>query len=86
MTFPIVPGGISCREVVEIVTDYLDGALSPEELARMEAHLAACPPCVTYVEQMRTTRRLAAAAEAELEGRPDRHALLAAFRGLRRSA
>jgi anti-sigma factor RsiW len=86
VTFPIVPGGISCREVVELVTDYLDGALSPEELARMEAHLAACPPCVTYVEQIRTTRRLAAAAEADLEQHPDRDALLAAFRDVRRSA
>jgi anti-sigma factor RsiW len=53
----------------------------------MEAHLAACPPCVAYVEQIRTTRRLAAAAEAaELEQRPDRDALLAAFRDLRRSS
>jgi anti-sigma factor RsiW len=86
VTFPIVPGGISCREVVELVTDYLDGALSPEELARMEAHLAACPRCVTYVEQIRTTRRLAAAAEADLEQHPDRDALLAAFRDVRRSA
>lgn len=81
MTFPIVPGGISCREVVEIVTGYLDGALSAEDHARMEAHLAACPPCGTYVEQIRTTGRLAAA--AELEQSPDREALLAAFRELR---
>jgi anti-sigma factor RsiW len=86
VTFPIVPGGISCREVVEIVTDYLDGALSPEDLARMEAHLEACPPCRVYVEQIRTTGRLAAAAEAELEHRPDRDALLAAFREFRSSA
>jgi anti-sigma factor RsiW len=86
VTFPIVPGGISCREVVEIVTDYLDGALSPEDRARMEAHLEACPPCVTYDEQIRTTRRLAAAAEAELDRHPDRDALLAAFREFRRPA
>jgi anti-sigma factor RsiW len=87
VTFPIVPGGISCREVVELVTDYLDGALSPAELERMEAHLAGCPPCVTYVEQLRTTSRLVAAAEAaELEQRPDRDALLAAFRDVRRSS
>jgi anti-sigma factor RsiW len=84
--FPVIPGGISCREVVEIVTDYLDGALSPEDQARMEAHLEACPPCVLYVEQIRTTRRLAAEAEAELEERPDREALLAAFREFRRGA
>ncbi len=85
MSFPIIPGGISCREVVEIVTDYLDGALPPEDRDRMDAHLEACPPCVLYVEQIRTTRRLAAQAEAELEQRPDREALLAAFRDFRRA-
>jgi anti-sigma factor RsiW len=84
--FPIIPGGISCREVVEIVTDYLDGALTAEDRARMDAHLEACPPCVLYVEQIRTTRRLAAEAEAELAQRPDREALLAAFRDFRRGA
>lgn len=82
--FPVIPGGISCREVVEIVTDYLDDALSAEDRARMDAHLEACPPCVLYVEQIRTTRRLAAEAEAELERRPDREALLASFRDFRR--
>jgi anti-sigma factor RsiW len=87
VTGPIVPGGISCREVVEIVTDYLDGVLAPEMLGRLEVHLAACDPCRVYIEQIRTTRRLAAAAEAEaeLEHRPDRDALLAAFREFRRS-
>jgi anti-sigma factor RsiW len=83
VSFPVVPGGISCREVVETVTEYLEGALPAEERARMEAHLAACPPCASYVEQIRATGRLAAAAEAELEQRPDREALLAAFRELR---
>ena len=81
-----MPGGISCREVVEIVTDYLDGALAPEERMRLEAHLAACDPCRIYVEQIRTTARVVAVAEAELDRRPDRDALLAAFRELRRSA
>jgi predicted anti-sigma-YlaC factor YlaD len=78
------PGGISCREVVEIVTDYLEGALAPGELVRLEAHLAACDPCRVYIEQIRTTTRLVAVAEADLERRPDRDALLAAFRELRR--
>ena len=86
MTGPIIPGGISCREVVEIVTDYLDGALAPDERERFEAHLAACPPCRVYVEQIRTTKRLAAAAEAELDHRPDRDRLLAAFHEFRRGA
>jgi predicted anti-sigma-YlaC factor YlaD len=86
MTGPIVPGGISCREVVELVTAYLDGALDPHIVQRMDAHLQLCPPCVEYLEQVRTTARLAAAAAtAELELRPDRDALLTAFREFKRS-
>ena len=78
---PLIPGGISCREVVELVTAYLDGALDPELVQRMDAHLQLCEPCVEYVEQIRTTSRLTAAvATAELELRPDRDALLIAFR------
>ena len=84
MTGPIMPGGITCREVVELVTAYLDGALSPEDAARMRAHLEHCDPCVRYVEQIRVTTRVAAAAVTLLEQRPDRDALLAAFRGLQR--
>jgi anti-sigma factor RsiW len=79
MSEKIVPGGISCREVVEIVTDYLEGALPADVHSRFVAHLEACPPCVDYVEQIRTTSRLAA--EAEFDERPDSDALLAAFRG-----
>jgi anti-sigma factor RsiW len=83
MREPIIPGGISCREVVELVTDYLEGALVPDVHARFAAHLDACPPCVEYVEQIRMTSRLAAV--AELEQRPDSAALLAAFRSFRTS-
>jgi anti-sigma factor RsiW len=85
LTGPIIPGGISCREVVELVTAYLDGALSPAETDRMEAHLELCPPCVAYVEQVRTTARLATLATAELELRPDRDALLHAFQEFKQS-
>jgi predicted anti-sigma-YlaC factor YlaD len=84
MSGPIIPGGISCRELVELVTDYLDGALMPEESKRMDEHLKLCPPCSAYVEQMRTTARLAAAATAELDLRPDRTELLRAFTEFRR--
>jgi anti-sigma factor RsiW len=84
MTEPIIPGGISCRELVELVTDYLDGALTPSESRRMDAHLKLCGACYAYVEQMRTTTRLAAAATAELDLRPDRAELLRAFTEFRR--
>ena len=77
----IVPGGISCQEVVELITDYLDGKLDPQLVQKLEAHLQLCPPCVEYLNQVRTTSRLAAA--AELEVHPDRDALLALFRASR---
>jgi anti-sigma factor RsiW len=45
----------TCREVVELVNDYLEGAMSPEDRMRFERHLDECPHCVTYLEQMRLT-------------------------------
>jgi anti-sigma factor RsiW len=44
-----------CREAVELVTDYLEGALSEDDRARLEGHLAACPHCSEYLAQMRRT-------------------------------
>ena len=46
---------LSCQEVFEVVTDYLEGRLSPEEVAIFEAHLAICDGCQWYVDQMRIT-------------------------------
>jgi len=44
-----------CRQAVEMVTDYLDGALSARDRARLEAHLADCPNCSEYLAQIRAT-------------------------------
>ena len=76
---------LSCQELVELVTDYLDGALPPREHARFEAHLAACTGCARYVEQLRTTIAITGASGV-LEDRPEVAGLLAAFRGWHRSA
>jgi predicted anti-sigma-YlaC factor YlaD len=46
---------VSCREFVELLTDYLEGALEPRVLARVEEHLVICDPCITYLEQMEMT-------------------------------
>ena len=46
---------ISCQEVVEIVTDYLEGQLDESTRAELEAHLALCPGCDLYLQQMRAT-------------------------------
>jgi anti-sigma factor RsiW len=49
---------IVCQEVVELVSDYLEGALSRGERRRFERHLAGCPHCTEYLAQMRETIRL----------------------------
>ena len=50
---------LPCQEVVEMVTDYLEGALSPADRRRLERHLVGCPHCTEYLAQMRETIRLA---------------------------
>ena len=47
----------SCQEMIEVVTNYLDDALPPEERQRFERHLSYCAGCSTYVDQMRETIR-----------------------------
>ena len=75
---------LSCQELVELVTDYFDGALTPSDHARFEAHLEECTGCVRYVEQMRTTIAVSGAS-ARLEDRPEVARLLDAFRGWHRA-
>lgn len=52
------PQEIPCQQVVELVTDYLEGALSRRDRRRFEHHLAGCPHCTAYLAQMRETLRL----------------------------
>jgi anti-sigma factor RsiW len=49
---------LTCKDLVEVVNDYLEGALSDAERARFEAHLAECEGCRRYLDQMRTTIRV----------------------------
>jgi anti-sigma factor RsiW len=49
---------LPCQQVVEMVTDYLEGALSPADRRRLEKHLAACEHCTEYLAQIRETIRL----------------------------
>jgi anti-sigma factor RsiW len=46
---------MNCDELVELVTAYLEGALSPADTDRVATHLAGCDGCATYVKQFRTT-------------------------------
>lgn len=44
---------LSCKELVELVTDYLEGALTREDRIRFDKHIGECPGCETYLDQMR---------------------------------
>ena len=69
-----------CRELVELITDYLEDRLSPVDRRRFEAHLATCEACAMYLEQFRQTiRALGRLAEESLSAEA-RDALLVAFR------
>ena len=74
---------LTCKELVELVTDYLDGALSADELERFEEHLVYCGPCVTHLEQMRSAIQTTGVLEEEDLEPAVADDLLAAFRGWR---
>ena len=77
---------ITCRELVELVTDYLEDALPAADRARFEDHLAECEHCTEYLAQMRAT--IAVLGRLPAESLPDvaRDRLLAAFRDWKRGA
>jgi predicted anti-sigma-YlaC factor YlaD len=59
---------LTCQELVELITDYIEGALSPAERARFDEHLAICTGCRNYLDQMQTTiRTLGQLKESDLE-------------------
>ena len=70
---------LSCRELVEVVNDYLEGDMTPAQRLRFERHLDVCPHCVVYLEQMRETIAVGRLSPDELE--PEvQDGLLHAFR------
>ena len=72
-----------CQELVEVVTDYLEGALAARDRARFEAHLSECEACRHYVEQIRRTVAVVGKLRAESLAPAARDELLRAFRGWR---
>jgi len=74
------PDEIACIELVELVTDYFEGALSKRDRRRFEAHLKACDGCTTYVEQLRQTLEVVGELRTEHVPPEAEQALLEAFR------
>ena len=72
---------LNCDELVELVTDYLDGALDEGTERRVADHLAGCDGCTTYVQQIKRTITTLGSSPPEVELTDEaRDALLAAFR------
>jgi predicted anti-sigma-YlaC factor YlaD len=76
-----VDASITCREVVEILNDYLEGALAEPQRARVEGHLGGCVGCTTILEEFRETIRLTGMLTVEHVNDEQRATLLEAFRG-----
>ncbi|MHA6784103.1 anti-sigma factor family protein [Pseudonocardia saturnea] len=75
------PRDVACIELVELLTDYLEGVLPPDEVAAVDAHLALCPPCRIYLDQMRATIAALGTVPVETLSAEAQDTLLDAFRG-----
>jgi anti-sigma factor RsiW len=75
---------MSCRELVGVITDYLEGTLPEADRVRLEEHVTECPYCEEYIAQMRQTiEALGELPAGSLQPRTEAE-LLEAFRGWRR--
>ncbi len=75
--------GLACREVVELITNYLEGALPAEDRLTFERHLDECPHCSAYLVQMQATIAASGGIRAEELDPAKREELVALFRGWR---
>lgn len=74
---------LSCRELVELVTDYMEGTLATRERRRFDSHISGCPHCTAYLDQMRATIDSLGELREEAIDSEARRELLEAFRGWR---
>ena len=77
---------LSCQELVELITDYLEGVLDERDLRAFEGHLADCDGCTEYLNQMRTTIRIVGTLTPNDLSQAAETALLQAFRDWNRSS
>lgn len=74
---------LTCKELVELITGYLEGTLRGRQRRRFESHLAACDGCTRYMAQMEATIRATGTLTEEQVPDEQKVVLLAAFRGWR---
>ena len=76
---------LTCQELVELVTDYLEGSLSAAQRARFEEHLTKCTGCRNYLAQMRQTIKLTGKLSEESITPQARDDLLGVFRNWKKA-
>jgi anti-sigma factor RsiW len=76
---------LACTEAVELITDYLEGALPDADRRRLEAHVSSCPGCTEYLEQMKVVAGSLGGLREEMIPRAMRDSLIASLRDLRRA-
>jgi anti-sigma factor RsiW len=81
----LISEDITCKELVELVTEYLEGALPPEERDRFEQHLLLCDGCDAYLEQMRKTIALSGSLTEKSIPSDAEERLLLVFRNWKRA-
>jgi anti-sigma factor RsiW len=74
---------VHCQQIVELVTDYLEGSLDPDMTAEVEAHLQLCDGCDTYLEQIRATVHALGKVPVESLSEKAQAELVRAFRDMR---
>ena len=79
------PNDMSCKELVELVTDYLEGALSPVDQRRFELHIGKCDWCKLYIDQIRLTIKAAGTLTEESINPRAKEELLGIFRDWKKS-
>jgi predicted anti-sigma-YlaC factor YlaD len=72
--------GYTCSQVVELATEYVEGAMTPSQMTRFEMHLNFCDGCFTFVDQIRATAAMAGQLTEEQIPEETKAKLLAAFR------
>jgi anti-sigma factor RsiW len=77
---------ISCKELVELVTEYLEGTLPPSERERFETHLGTCSGCTNYLQQMRQTIHTVGHLTEETIAPQARDELLQIFKGWKKAS
>ena len=77
---------LTCKELVELVTEYLEDALTSLDRMRFEEHIMTCPPCRAHLDQMRRTLAVVGSVPEEAVSPDAERSLLEAFRGWKRRA